>query len=155
MSRVYEDPMEFLMDLEDAVDNAMQGPIADKAIEKIQEVGEKRFYNAYEPRFLSREEKDGGGMISEKTMLQDYFPESKTLVITLDAEWQNIGFRKVDGSGRPNKSLADVVQTTKIYHAPARSFVPEAEEEYTAKRFEIDLGNSLRQQGFVVNRDKE
>lgn len=94
MSRVYEDPMEFLMDLEDAVDNAMQGPIADKAIEKIQEVGEKRFYNAYEPRFLSREEKDGGGMISEKTMLQDYFPESKTLVITLDAEWQNIGDRK-------------------------------------------------------------
>lgn len=150
-TRAFDTIEEFEMYLDWAIGDAMQNEIAEKAIEQLQETGEKNVYQAYKPKFNSRRGKGGGGLISIDTMFPDYDPFTKTLTVSLNAEFQWLSqyfpVPKMKGGADTSVSLADAIQTQKIYGAPPRPFVQEAEEEYSSKRFDIDLEASLTQRG--------
>ena len=164
MGLVFNDVKTFESILNIAISHAMQNDIKDGAISEIQDSMEKRFYEAYQPKIEGWYNQYGargmrrmdapGGMGDPDTMQVDYSEttvndyEEHTITITLNADYQNVGFgKKTTGNGKPDMPLADYVQTHRVYHAPPRSFVPEAEERYSKQRFEKDLNESLRRQG--------
>lgn len=142
---------DFEKHLDWAIDDAMQNEIAEKAIEQLQETGEKNVYQAYKPKFNSRRGKDNGGLISTETMFPDYDPFTKTLTVSLNAEfqWLNQYFPvpRMKGGADTSVSLADAIQSQKIYGAPPRPFVQEAEDKYAAKKFGQNLSKALKNRG--------
>lgn len=137
----------FFTGLNLAIGDTMVNDIAPKLIERIQQEAEATVYD-YRPRYYRRREKNPGGLISPDTMSVDYNRLSQTLTISLNAEWQNKGFRYVDGSGTGGNKLADVVQQNWIYNAPPRSFVEAAETSYAAEEFAADLEAGLHARYF-------
>ena len=149
-TRAFDTIEEFEAYLDWAIDDAMQNEIAEKAIEQLQETGERNVYR-YKPRFNSRREQSGGGLISTDTIFPDYEASTKTLTVSLNAEWQNLSriirVPRIKGGADTSQSLADAIQDQKIYNAPARPFVQEAEDKYAAKKFGTHLVRALNSRG--------
>lgn len=149
-TRAFDTIEEFEAYLDWAIGDAMQNEIAEEAIEQLQETGERKVYS-YKPKFNSRREESGGGLISTDTMFPDYEASTKTLTVSLNAEWQNLSsiirVPRIKGGADTSQSLADAIQTQTIYHAPARPFVQEAEDKYAAKKFGTHLVRALNRRG--------
>lgn len=136
----------FSAKLDAAIDEAMQGPVLDGAKEQIQDTARTRVYSAYQPRFYSRRMMSGG-LMDEGNLQGDY--GNKTLTIKDTAGWQHLY-----GGAYPGEELAEAIAAgAPQYHfadAGARSFMPEAEQEFKPK-FERILGDALRGAGFRVH----
>lgn len=149
-TRAFDTIEEFEMYLDWAIGDAMQNEIAEGAIQQLQETGERNVYR-YKPKFNSRRETSGGGLISTDTMIPDYEASTMTLTVSLNAEWQNLSHimnvPRMKGGADTSQKLADAIQAQKIYHAPARPFVQEAEDKYAAKKFGTQLERALKNRG--------
>lgn len=135
----------FSAKLDAAIDGAMQGPVLDGAKKQIQETAMDRVYS-YQPQFYSRR-MTGGGLIAEGNLLGAY--GDKELTIYNTAGWQHLY-----GGAYPGEELAEAIAAgSAAYHfdsAGARSFMPEAEEEFKPE-FERLIGDALRGAGFTVH----
>lgn len=133
----------FVARLDSAIDSAMQGPVLDGAKRAIWFSALRRVYAPYTPEFYSRR-MSGGGLASEDTKKADY--SDKTLVIRDETTWQQLYH-----GATPGEELAEAIAAgSPQYHfgnAGARSFMPEAEEDF-APEFERILGDALRAAGF-------
>ena len=133
----------FVARLDAAIDSAMQGPVLDGAKKQIQDTARSRVYSSYYPQFYSRRMMSGG-LMDEGNMESNY--GDKTLMIKDVAGWQQLY-----GGTYPGEELAEAIATgSPQYHfdkAGARSFMPEAEQEF-APEFERILGSALRAAGF-------
>lgn len=133
----------FVARLDAAIDSAMQGPVLDGAKKQIQDTARSRVYSAYQPQFYSRRMMSGG-LMDEGNMQGDY--GDKTLTIKDTAGWQQLY-----GGAYPGEELAEAIAAgSAAYHfqnAGARSFMPEAEQEFKPE-FERILGEALRAAGF-------
>lgn len=133
----------FVARLDAAIDSAMQGPVLDGAKKQIQDTARSRVYSAYQPQFYSRRMMSGG-LMDEGNMQGDY--GDKTLTIKDTAGWQQLY-----GGAYPGEELAEAIANgSPQYHfgnAGARSFMPEAEQEFKPE-FERILGDALRAAGF-------
>lgn len=132
----------FVARLDAAIDSAMQGPVLDGAKKQIQKTAEERVYS-YPPVFDHRR-MYGGGLIADENLLSAY--GDKELTIYNVASWQQLY-----GGAYPGEELAEAIAAgSPQYHfdkAGARSFMPEAEEDF-APEFERILGDALRAAGF-------
>lgn len=133
----------FIAKLDAAIDSAMQGPVLDGAKKQIQDTARSNVYSAYQPQFYSRRMMSGG-LMDEGNMQGDY--GDKTLTIKDTAGWQHLY-----GGAYPGEELAEAIAAgSPQYHfgnAGARSFMPEAEQEF-GPEFERILGSALRSAGF-------
>ena len=132
----------FVARLDSAIDSAMQGPVLDGAKKQIQKTAEERVYS-YPPVFDHRR-MYGGGLIADENLLSAY--GDKELTIYNVASWQHLY-----GGAYPGEELAEAIAAgSPQYHfgnAGARSFMPEAEQEFKPE-FERILGDALRAAGF-------
>ena len=132
----------FVARLDAAIDSAMQGPVLDGAKKQIQKTAEERVYS-YPPVFDHRR-MYGGGLIADENLLSAY--GDKELTIYNVASWQQLY-----GGAYPGEELAEAIAAgSPQYHfgnAGARSFMPEAEQEFKPE-FERILGDALRAAGF-------
>ena len=132
----------FVARLDSAIDSAMQGPVLDGAKKQIQKTAEERVYS-YPPVFDHRR-MYGGGLIADENLLSAY--GDKELTIYNVASWQQLY-----GGAYPGEELAEAIAAgSPQYHfgnAGARSFMPEAEQEFKPE-FERILGDALRAAGF-------
>lgn len=132
----------FVQKLDAAIDGAMQGPVLDGAKEMIQRTAMTQVYS-YQPEFDSRRMMSGG-LMDEGNMESNY--GDKTLTIKDVAGWQQLY-----GGAYPGEELAEAIAAgSPQYHfgnAGARSFMPEAEQEFKPE-FERILGDALRAAGF-------
>lgn len=133
----------FVARLDAAIDSAMQGPVLDGAKEAIQKAADSHVYDVYSPKFNSRR-MAGGGLGSQDTKISAY--GDKELTIYDVTPWQH-----KYGGAYPGEDLAEAVAAGSArYHfasAGARSFMPEAEQEFKPE-FERILGDALRAAGF-------
>ena len=129
--------------LDAAIDSAMQGPVLDGAKKQIQDTARSRVYSAYQPQFYSRRMMSGG-LMDEGNMRDSY--GDKTLLIQNMTGWQHLY-----GGEYPGEMLVEAIANgDAAYHfqnAGARSFMPEAEQEFKPE-FERILGDALRAAGF-------
>lgn len=143
--------------LDKAIERAMQNSdsrVQINAKKTITETAEKRVYNTYTPRFMSRRHGDGGILdpasyrserYSDNAIITKNAGKGFTLHIYADAEWQQLF------GGNPSDnidSLTTAIEENGIYHAPRRPFMSAAEEEYGSKRFGKDLVDELESDGF-------
>lgn len=140
MGKTYEEIEQYETDIDLAIDTAMEGIVTENAKVAIQDSVASHVYS-YNPIFLSRWN-TSGGLRDTSTMRDDYDSGSKTLTITMETEWQNRGFRYIDGRGTYD-DLADAVENNQIYNAPPRKFMKPAEDEYSHGQFEADLMSVL------------
>lgn len=133
----------FVARLDVAIDSAMQGPVLDGAKKQIQDTARSRVYSAYQPQFYSRRMMSGG-LMDEGNMRDSY--GDKTLLIQNMTGWQHLY-----GGEYPGEMLVEAIANgDAAYHfdkAGARSFMPEAEQEFKPE-FERILGDALRAAGF-------
>lgn len=133
----------FVARLDAAIDSAMQGPVLDGAKKQIQDTARSRVYSAYQPQFYSRRMMSGG-LMDEGNMRDSY--GDKTLLIQNMTGWQHLY-----GGEYPGEMLVEAIANgDAAYHfqnAGARSFMPEAEQEFKPE-FERILGDALRAAGF-------
>jgi hypothetical protein len=133
----------FVARLDSAIDSAMQGPVLDGAKKQIQDTARSRVYSAYQPQFYSRRMMSGG-LMDEGNMKDSY--GDKTLLIQNMTGWQHLY-----GGEYPGEMLVEAIANgDAAYHfqnAGARSFMPEAEQEFKPE-FERILGDALRAAGF-------
>lgn len=133
----------FVARLDSAIDSAMQGPVLDGAKKQIQDTARSRVYSAYQPQFYSRRMMSGG-LMDEGNMRDSY--GDKTLLIQNMTGWQHLY-----GGEYPGEMLVEAIANgDAAYHfqnAGARSFMPEAEQEFKPE-FERILGDALRAAGF-------
>lgn len=133
----------FVARLDSAIDSAMQGPVLDGAKKQIQDTARSRVYSAYQPQFYSRRMMSGG-LMDEGNMRDSY--GDKTLLIQNMTGWQHLY-----GGEYPGEMLVEAIANgDAVYHfqnAGARSFMPEAEQEFKPE-FERILGDALRAAGF-------
>ena len=133
----------FVARLDSAIDSAMQGPVLDGAKKQIQDTARSMVYSAYQPQFYSRRMMSGG-LMDEGNMESNY--GDKTLLIQNMTGWQHLY-----GGEYPGEMLVEAIANgDAAYHfqnAGARSFMPEAEQEFKPE-FERILGDALRAAGF-------
>ena len=133
----------FVARLDSAIDSAMQGPVLDGAKKQIQDTARSMVYSAYQPQFYSRRMMSGG-LMDEGNMRDSY--GDKTLLIQNMTGWQHLY-----GGEYPGEMLVEAIANgDAAYHfqnAGARSFMPEAEQEFKPE-FERILGDALRAAGF-------
>ena len=87
----------FVSKLEAAIDDTMQGAVAEGAKEALQEAAYRQVYDTYTPQFLSRRG-NAGGIADPGNMTVNY--GGMTLTITDDAPWQQLWGGTVPGSPR-------------------------------------------------------
>lgn len=138
---------EFLAKLDAAIDDTMQGPVADGAKEALRDAAYRQVYDTYTPEFMSRRG-SGGGIADTGNMTVNY--GGKLLTITDDAPWQHLW-----GGAVPGERLAEAIaQGSTRYNmgkAGARPFHQEAEREFSGSgEFEHLLAQGLRAHGFKV-----
>ena len=137
----FEEVDQFEIAMENAIDMAMETVVTEGAKDAIADSVYSNVYS-YNPIFLSRRN-TGGGLPDRNTMQESYDAPSKTLTIKMETEWQNLGFRYIDGRGTGGNDLSDVVENNNIYNAPPRPFMQPAEDDYASNRFEADLMSAL------------
>ena len=134
------------MALDKAVDSAMNGAVTERAVSIVQTVIERTVYNSYEPKFLNRTYAlmDRGNFI---TMYP--YHDRNTLGIIPDADWNNIGFIRVDDSGTYDR-LPEAIAFKNIYNAPPRDFYGKSEDELESQvgSLEKALTSALHSMGF-------
>ena len=141
----YDSIAQFRRELDLAIDIAMQDKITDEAKKALAETAEKNVYEAYpDPLFESRYGEDGG-ILDTHYMIDHYDSHTKTLEITQNTPWQHLGRRS---ENYPMTNLNEVIQKNRIYHAPKRPYMSEAERTYGKNQFEKDLIEALNDLGF-------
>lgn len=117
----------------------MEGQIADDACKEIAQSVMTEVYAPYTPKFYSRRGASGG-LMDKRTYVSNYDPTSRELRIEIKTEWQQL----YDGD-IPSSDEADVVENNKIYGAPPRPFIKQADESIsrTIQYFEQIVGDHL------------
>lgn len=161
MGREFRTLDDFRVELNTAIEKAIENRVVDGAKEAIQESEDKNVYS-YEPKFdwaLSTRRKDAGGIRDKKNMVvHSEFGSltEKTIEIEINAPWQwaypaeNFGMNKwllkQHNPPNPSGNLAEAVENN-IYGVK-RPFMNEAETTYASGEFETDLSRGLAEQGF-------
>lgn len=141
---IFKEVEEIETAIDNAINNAMETVVTEHAKDAIVESEESNVYS-YDPIFLNRR-MESGGLKDRSTMRDSYDIGSKTLTITMETDWQNIGFRYIDGRGAYD-DLADAIENNNIYNAPPRPFMQQAEDDYAKNQFESDIMDALTSAG--------
>ena len=88
----------FVSKLEAAIDDTMQGAVAEGVKEALQEAAYRQVYDTYTPQFLSRRG-SAGGIADPGNMTVNY--GGMTLTVTDDAPWQQLWGGAVPGERLP------------------------------------------------------
>lgn len=130
--------------LDKAIDKAMSGYVADRAVEVVQRVINETVYQAYTPEFFDRT-----GELMDKANLPTVYPykAKHTLAIIPEADWNYRGFRYVDGLGAYDR-LPEAIAYKHIYHAPPRDFYEASETELNGTALDSALTAALVSSGF-------
>lgn len=137
----------FVSKLEAAIDDTMQGAVAEGAKEALQEAAYRQVYDTYTPQFLSRRG-NVGGIADPGNMTVNY--GGMTLTITDDAPWQQLW-----GGAVPGERLAEAIASGDSRYnmgkAGPRPFHQEAERQFAGSgEFDRLLAQGLRAHGFVL-----
>ena len=128
--------------LDKAVDACFKGRLIGLVKHEIQEAVSPVILG-YEPEFYSRRMLDGG-LLDTANMDDSY--GGKTLEVEMVADWQNIGFKMIDGRGTYD-DLSDVIENSGMYGRPATPYVQIAEDA-VVKMLEAELPAALISKGF-------
>ena len=135
----YNEVWEIELAIERELTPVMEGRIADEASEKIKQSVMTEVYAPYTPKFYSRRG-SSGGLMDKGTYATSYDETSRELRIEVQTGWQHLY-----GGDFPSSDEADVVENNKIYGAPPRPFIKQADESIsrTIQYFEQIVGDHL------------
>ena len=125
----YNETYEIEQAIKDNLQGIMENAIRIEASAAIREAAMERVYS-YSPEFNHRRYAIDG-IADTHTYVANYHPEDQEIIIEIKTPWQNIGFRRTTGMGN---ELADVIESSKMYHAPARPFTKRAEQIISSNR---------------------
>lgn len=92
---------------------------------------------SYNPIYYNRR-MSSGGLSDPNTYEANYYPSEQELIIDIKTPWQNVGFRRTTGEGTGDNELADVIEKNRIYHAPPRPFLRQAEEIVKSRKSQLE-----------------
>lgn len=141
MGLVFDDIDAYSVALDKAVDDALGSELAEMAKEQIQSTVGEIVY-AYQPEYVDRR-RTMGGLIDTANMEDEV--SGKELTIKMVATWQQRGFQYK--GGREVGDFAETIQTSEIYHAPARPFVDQAENK-VGEMIDKQIAGALTRRGF-------
>ena len=124
-----------------AIDDALGSELAEMAKEQIQSTVGEIVY-AYPPEYVNRR-RTMGGLIDTANMEDEVFGQE--LTIKMVATWQQRGFRYK--GGRELGDFTETIQTSSLYHAPARPYTDQAENK-VGEMIEQQIAGALRRRGF-------
>ena len=139
----YEETYQIEAAIKEHLQAVMSTQIKEEASDAISEAVESEVYS-HRPLYTGRPDtiasprKKAGGLGDKTTYIDNYDPDSQELIIEVKTEWQNVGFRPVDGSGTGGNDLADVVEHNQMYHQSARPFIKRAEEIISANQNRLE-----------------
>ena len=139
----YEETYQIEAAIKNHLETIMRTQIKEEASDAISEAVESEVYSYYplytgRPDTVASPRKKAGGLGDKTTYIDNYDPDSRELIIEVKTKWQNVKFRHVDGSGTGGNDLANVVEQSQMYHAPARPFIKRAEEIISANQNRLE-----------------
>ena len=149
----YSSVAEYRMALKNAIDDAMDHEIAEKAQLAMMNAIEDYVYGVYSPIYTGRPgtikspRRIHGGLKDRANLFPNYTPATMTLTIEAIAPWQNVGFKKTTGSGTGGNDLSEVIEQSGMYGAPPRPFAFYAEDSYGKSKFSKDMKSALVSRG--------
>ena len=124
----------------------MEGQIAEDVKNAITQATVSEVYMAYDSLLppvitINGEEKrtrrwHNGGLADPNTYEATYHPNIQELNVKVNTPWQQLR-----GGATPGNDLADVIEKNGMYHAPARPFIQQAEQNI--KNIKKQLENTI------------